>query len=222
MKNIRSRPKGYFLTILQENDSYFVGKEKGLPISSRRYLNLGSTLRRARDEAKKINLLDGEHLWLGYQPEDNMPSVMEAWIRIYGKMFQYRSRKSNPHSEGFSFHGVHFESFLPFVRNDYSRYQVDMDKLVGYNFTRDVIVRKDLRVEQKKLLCSLCGCDGETHLDCQNIVKGEREIFRWKCAFSVNEFAWEEHVKKSFPFGVICYKWGVNEKVIEYVKKNLW
>jgi hypothetical protein len=43
-----------------------------------------------------------------------------------------------------------------------------------------------------------------------------------RCDFSYMPDEREEHVKVSFPFGVICYKWGVNKKVIEYVKAHLW
>jgi hypothetical protein len=231
MKNIRSRPKGYFLTILQENDHYFIGKEKGLPISSRQYLSLGSTMKEIREKMKEIRLLEGEHLWMGYQPKDNMPSVAEAWVQIYGKKIQYRSRTKKYYDKDNVFHGgVPFESLFPFIGADL-RYHMEMDQL-GYNFVRDVIARRDLIVDSKRLLCSLSCCDGQTHTDCLGIVKGLQYMeSEWgrdlldkgfhRCYFSTSD-EWEYHVKESFPFGVVCYKWGVNENVIEYVKTNLW
>lgn len=62
MKNIRSRPPGYFLTILQENDGYFWGREKGLSSSSRRHSHLGSTIKSIREEMKNVQLLEGERV----------------------------------------------------------------------------------------------------------------------------------------------------------------
>jgi hypothetical protein len=221
MKNTRSRPKGYFLTILQENDHYFVGKEKGLSTSSRRYLNLGSTIKEIREEMKNVRLLEGEHLWMGYQGENTMPSVIEAWTKIYGKLIQYRAKKRNPYYEGFNCYGVHFESLLPFFGDSSDRYFVEMNML-GYNFTRDVIARRDLAVKTKMLLFSLCECDGKSHDDYRYVIQSNKQKMFGTCEFSYMPDEWEEHVKVSFPFGVVCYKWGVNGKVVEYVKKNLW
>lgn len=224
MRNQRNRPKGYFLTILQEKDHYLVGKEKGLPTSSRRYLNFGVTLSEARKEAEDVKLLDGEHLWLGYQPKDNMPSVTEAWVQVYGKKVQYRSRRKGPYSEGFNWYGTHYESLFPFL--DISDiYGLKRDRL-GYNFTRDVIARKNLTVQQKKHLCSLCKCSGNGgHADCRDIIESEerkKELMFRRCKFGYIPDEYEYHVKVSFPFGVVCWKWGIYDSVIDYVKKNLW
>ena len=76
-----------------------------------------------------------------------------------------------------------------------------------------------MRVEEKKNLCSLCDCDGKVR-DCQDIFKSERKELQ-TCGFSMC-YDWEDEVKKSFPFGVICYKWGIKKKVIKYAKDHLW
>lgn len=226
---MRSRPKGYFLTILQEKDRYLVGEEKGLPISSRRYLNFGVTLKEARKEAEDVKLLEGEHLWLGYQPEDTMPYVTEAWVQVYGKRIQYRSRRKGFYGRKGdividTWHGIHYGSLFPFLYNG-AENNLKTDRL-GYNFTRDVIARKNLTVRQKKHLCSLCKCSGDGghggHTDCRDIIKNGRiepDIMMGRCKFSKE---WEERVKRSFPFGVICWKWGIYDSVIDYAKKNLW
>jgi len=226
--NIRSRPQGYFLTILQENDGYFVGRDVGLLSSSRRHLNLGSTIKGIREEMKKVKLLEGEHLWLGYQPRDNMPSVYEAWVQIYGKRIQYRKRtRESSTCEGFDFNGICRDSLFPFVYSNHS-YSIDVSRC-GYNFARDVIARKFLSVDKKRHLCSLCDCSGKSHEDSQDAIKSDNKNVFQRCDFSIESgdgswsaSIWEERVKENFPFGVVCYKWGVNEKVIFYVKTNLW
>ena len=219
MTNPRSRPKGYFLTILQENDRYFTGDEKGLLPSSRRYLNLGSTVTEIREKIKTVKLREGEHLWMGYQGTNTMPSVKGAWVQIYGKRIQYRNGKGNSYDKGFNWKGVNFESLFPFVSEGH-RYFVDWEKC-EYNFTRDVIARRNLTVQQKKYLCSLCGCHGKYHEDCRDIETPRGRTEFATCGFSMC-YDWEEDVKKTFPFGVVCYKWGVKKKVVEYVKNNLW
>ena len=221
MRNQRNRPQGYFLTILQESDGYFWGREKGLLSSSRRYLNLGCTLKGIREEMKKVRLAEGEHLWLGYQPKNNMPSVYEAWVQMYGKRIEYRKKtKERSTCEGFDFNGICRDSLFPFIYSD-SSYSIVVSKC-GYNFARDVIARRLLSVDDKGYLCSLCGCDGKNHEDSKDVIKSDWSNVLQTCDFSCESYAWEERVKNRFPFGVVCWKWGVSEKVVEYTKKNLW